>query len=81
MPTAVQHVLERFPQHATLISELLAVSEEFRSLCEDYALVLETIARLERQGRPASDGTLDEYRIHRLELELDIAEALTGGLL
>lgn len=80
MPTPFQQVLERFPQHATLISELLAVSEEFRSLCEDYVLVLDTIARLECQSRPASDGTLKEYCNHRLELELDIAEALTGGL-
>lgn len=79
MATRSQHVIDRFPQQAQLISKLLVESEEFRSLCEDHALVVETIARLESEERDRAEGLIREYRDFLLELELDIADALTAA--
>jgi hypothetical protein len=79
MTTPLERVMERFPQQAELAVNLTARSEEFRSLCEDYALVVETLARLQQQRRPPSDNSVQEYQSYLLELELDIADALTNG--
>jgi hypothetical protein len=76
-PPLFRHVLDRFPQHTTLIQRLARESQEFCSLCEDYALVIETIDRLKDQRTSADGSDLAEYGSFRLELELDIADALT----
>ena len=80
MPTtSCRHVLQRFPREAALIAKLLDESEDFCSLCEDYELIVETLDRLLRN--PASDeGLIKEYRSFLLELELEIADALTNAL-
>ena len=79
MTVAVRQVLERFPQQAALVVKLTKRSEDFRSLCEDYALVLDALAQLQnRSGQP--DGQIEEYRSYLLELELDIADALASEI-
>jgi hypothetical protein len=79
MTVPVRHVLERFPQQAALVVKLTKRSEDFRSLCEDYALVLDALAQLQaRSGQP--DGQMEEYRSYLLELELDIADALASEI-
>ena len=79
MATPLERVMERFPQQAELATRLAARSAAFRSLCEDYALVVEALARLRQQGRPRSDDAVQEYQSYLLELELDIADELTTG--
>jgi len=74
-----RHVLQRFPREAALIARLVDESEDFCSLCEDYELIVETLDRL--YMKPESDkGLIEEYRSFLLELELDIADALTNAL-
>ncbi len=81
MPTPCRHVLQRFPNEATLIARLLDESEEFRSLCEDYELVVETLDRLLRNAEAGAHVHLiQEYRACLVELEFDIADALANAL-
>jgi hypothetical protein len=80
MPTTLRHVVLRFPQQAVLIAKLERESEEFRSLCEDYDLVIEMLEKLESSAPPLDDKTLQEYRSFLFDLELDIADALTNAI-
>jgi uncharacterized protein YdcH (DUF465 family) len=80
MPATLRHVVLRFPQQAVLISKLERESDEFRSLCEDYELVVETLVKLETGASPSNETTLREYRSFLVDLELDIADALTNAL-
>lgn len=78
MTARFPHVVDRFPQQTHLIARLVDESEEFRGLCEDHELVVETIARLE--GEKCRAEIIQDYRDFLLELELDIADALTIAL-
>jgi hypothetical protein len=80
MTIPVCRVLERFPQQAALVVDLTERSESFRSLCEDYALVLDALAQLQNASR-SPDGQIEEYRSYLLELELDIADALASEII
>jgi hypothetical protein len=80
MATRYLHAIDRFPQQAQLIARLADESEEFRSLCEDHALVIETIARLEEEKQDRAKSVIRDYRDFLLELELDIADALATAL-
>lgn len=80
MPATLRHIVLRFPQQAVLIAKLERESEEFRSLCEDYDLVIEMLTKLESSAPPSDEKTLQEYRSFLFDLELDIADALTNAL-
>jgi hypothetical protein len=69
-------VAERFPQQAELVQRLARESEAFLSLCEDYTLLIETLAQLRMRHDPGSRSAVDDYLGYLLELELDIADAL-----
>jgi hypothetical protein len=69
-------VAERFPNQAAQALRLVGGSESFRSLCEDYALAIETLRRLEGMRRAADDRKLDDYRALAAELERELAERL-----
>jgi hypothetical protein len=69
-------VAERFPNQAARALRLVGESESFRSLCEDYALAIGTLRRLEGLGRVANDTKLEDYRALAVELERELAEHL-----
>jgi len=80
MPAALRQVVLRFPQQALLIAKLERESEDFRSLCDDYELVVEMLTMLESAPLRSDEKTLQEYRSFLIDLELDIADALTNAL-
>ena len=41
------HVLERFPEAKVLIRRMFLADRSFRSVCEDYALARDTLARFQ----------------------------------
>jgi hypothetical protein len=84
MPQVSSHVIQRFPRYAVLILKLADESDEFASLCDDYTLVVETLRRLERSTLERStqarrDEVIADYRTYLIELELEIADALTAA--
>lgn len=69
-------VLERFPEKAGLIRELVLSNMEFRSICEDYAEALNTLVHF--RARPDADERPEvaEYEVLIRELEAELAAAL-----
>jgi|GEM_PF-1910649 len=75
-PIDFSEVARRFSEHAELAARLAAGSEEFRGLCEDHALAVATLRRLEQGAQFADQPRLAEYRHVVLELEREIASAI-----
>lgn len=69
----VEEVIARFPEDRERIGRLAAESESFRSLCEDYALVLGTLAGLDGS---VDDERFADYRALAVDLEREIAAVL-----
>jgi crotonobetainyl-CoA:carnitine CoA-transferase CaiB-like acyl-CoA transferase len=67
---------ERFPSDGALVAQLLAESDSFRSLCEDFILAKTTLIKLERFQREREAAKIAEYHQLVAELENEIAEAL-----
>jgi hypothetical protein len=76
MAARFTQVAQRFPKQAELIEKLTLESEAFRSLCEDYTMVVQSLAQLRDRQLAANDEAAEDYSGYRLELELDIADAL-----
>lgn len=64
------------PDRAEEIARLAANSEPFRSLCEDYALAVSTLRRLESENRQQDVERMVEYRELIGELERELSESL-----
>ena len=64
------------PDRAEEIACLAANSEPFRSLCEDYALAVNTLRRLESENRQQDVERMVEYRELIGELERELSESL-----
>ncbi|MPY72867.1 MAG: hypothetical protein GEU87_01270 [Alphaproteobacteria bacterium] len=64
------------PDRAEEIARLAAISEPFRSLCEDYALAVNTLRRLESENRQQDVERMVEYRELIAELERELSESL-----
>jgi hypothetical protein len=81
MAARFTQVAQRFPEQTELIEKLALESEAFRSLCEDYTMVVQSVAQLRDRQLAAGDEAAEDYRGYLLELELDIADALAtwGG--
>jgi hypothetical protein len=69
----VEEVIARFPEDGERIARLAAESESFRSLCEDYALVLGTLAGLDGSG---DEVRVADYRALAADLEREIRVVL-----
>jgi hypothetical protein len=74
------YVLARFPEHALRIRQLVLADQAFRSVCEDYALARETLARFEAlpeaEKKPAE---VADYVSVIAALEDEIAADLRGA--
>lgn len=70
-------VIKRFPQHGLAIREAFLEDESFRSVCEDYALACETLARFE--ARPDADRRpeIPDFQAVIAELEGEITRLLS----
>jgi len=88
MDTIIQQVVNQFPDRRILIRRLWATDEDFRDLCQDYTLCLETLAHWTAEA--VSPARIGEYLslCQKLELEIDIITqkaqlegwALSGGV-
>lgn len=61
-----------FPDHRERIHELKMENAHFRKLMEQYDDVNEQVERLEQQGSPVADETLEELKKRRIQLKDDI---------
>ena len=70
-------VLERFPQYRGAIRATFLADESFRSICEDYALARETLARFEALPDADRRPEIPDFRALIAELEIEIARLLS----
>ena len=68
-----------FPDHRERIHELKMADGHFRQLMEQYDEVNSQVERLEQEGEPVADETLEELKKERLHLKDAIYQRLTGG--
>ena len=66
-------VVERFPEKAALVRRLALRDEDFRGLCEEYALAKESLATFEARPDAAVRPEIAEYRTVIAELEREIS--------
>ncbi len=72
-------VLERFPERALVIREVFLRDESFRSVCEDYALACDCLARFQALSDAQRRTEISDYRSLIAELETEIAALLRVG--
>jgi hypothetical protein len=76
MPKPATHVIQRFPEHELAIERLVRKNEDFRSMCEDYAVGIEALEHWERATDPKRGARIAELRESLAELEEEMLEAL-----
>jgi hypothetical protein len=76
MPKPTTHVIKRFPEHELAIERLVRKNEDFRSMCEDYAVGVEALGRWERATDPKRALRIAELRESLAELEAEMLEML-----
>ena len=72
-------VLERFPERALVIREIFLRDESFRSICEDYALACDCLARFQALPDANRRTEVPEYRSVIAELEKELAALLLSS--
>lgn len=70
-------VLSAHPDKAALVRTMLLKDPSFRDMCEDYLTVLDIIAAFDLDAAPGQKGALEEYDRLGIELECEIARALS----
>jgi hypothetical protein len=76
MAKPATYVIKRFPEHELAIERLVRWNEDFRSMCEDYAVGFEALRRWERASDPQRAARIAELRDSLAELEEEILEVL-----
>ncbi|MBK1727402.1 YdcH family protein [Halorhodospira neutriphila] len=66
-----------FPDYRERIHELKMADAHFRNLMEQYDEVNTHVERLEQQGEPVDDATLEDLKKQRLQLKDQIYSYLT----
>ena len=69
-------VVTRLPARAEAITAEFGRSESFRSLCEDFQVCVEAVARWQRKEGPAAVERRREYAESLAELEQEIGSWL-----
>ncbi|MFP4129108.1 MAG: YdcH family protein [Halorhodospira sp.] len=68
-----------FPEYRERIHELKMEHAHFRKLMEQYDEVNEQVERLEQQGGPVTDESLEELKKRRIQLKDEIYSWLTAS--
>jgi hypothetical protein len=76
MAKPATHIIKRFPEHELAIERLVRKNEDFRSMCEDYAVGVEALRRWERATDPKRSARIAELRESLAELEEEMLEEL-----
>lgn len=72
-------LLHEFPDYRERIHELKMSDAHFQHLMEQYDEVNKEVERLEQQGGPVTDETLEDLKKQRLQLKDDLYHRLTEG--
>jgi hypothetical protein len=75
----LSRVIERFPEHALGVRESFLRDERFRSVCTDYCLACDSLARFEALSDARHRDVIAEYRSLMGDLEIELAERLPGA--
>jgi hypothetical protein len=75
LPFDLAEVLQRFASDSDLVAKLVAKSDTFLSLCEDYTVARAALRRFEASCIE-QQAKIEDYRSLVAELERDIESAL-----
>jgi len=75
--SAIEIVEARFPEHAGRVRQLFQRSETFRSMCEDLAAAVETLANVGSLSANVREARREEYASLVDALVAEIGEALS----
>lgn len=70
-------VVGRFPGQSAKMQRLYLHSPDFRALCDDFLLALDTLERFERESEARHHAEIVEYTHLIPELEIEIAIRLS----
>jgi hypothetical protein len=76
MARSAMDIIKRFPEHELAIERLVRKNEDFRSMCEDYAVGVAALRRWERASDSKRVVRIAELRESLAELEEEVLEAL-----
>jgi len=68
-----------FPEYRDRIHQLKMEDEHFHKLMERYDEVNTKVERLEQEGEPVADETLEDLKKERLQLKDDIYNRLSAA--
>lgn len=69
---AIERLVTRFPDKALEIRRAALGDHNFRDVCDDLAIALETLARFETRADAGSCPEIPEYKALIVELEAEI---------
>jgi len=77
---SVEHhpLISELPEHRERIHTLKAEDAHFRRLFDEYHEVDKTIYRMDENIEPASDQTMEKFKVHRLALKDQLLSILTA---
>lgn len=70
-------VLRLFPDATAVVRRLYLANDEFRGICEDYALACTSLERLKAVATPRPDE-IDDYRAVLEDLERELSFYIEG---
>jgi len=68
-------ILDKFPEKANILNKLFQKDEDFREICEDYVLCLNSIGKIIITNK-RKDRILIEYKNTLIELEIEMLDYL-----
>jgi hypothetical protein len=75
--TLLEIVRKKFPEQDERIKVLFETSEDFRALCSDYILCLESLQKFIRES-VEKKHSIKEFSHIRLELETELSSFING---
>ena len=76
----IAKVSRLFPGRSLDVTRLALRNDDFRSMCTDYGMALDTLDVLERRNHPMDVEKMVEYRMLIKELEHDLESELFSSV-
>jgi|GEM_PF-5970004 len=70
----------QFPDHCALIHRLARENSNFNEIVQDYADVIDVLAKWRISEDPFAESRIKEYRMLRKELESEIEQFLLNAI-
>ncbi|QIE56730.1 hypothetical protein G5B40_15590 [Pikeienuella piscinae] len=75
----IDHVLEHFPGQDATARRLYLRDEQFRSICEEFHMSIESLRRFEERSDAPTRPEIDDYRTLLRELGTEIRQYLAAA--